>query len=150
MAVSHYGVETTKSHNTTPPFKVASKNRHGRKRVSYDEYEASAIAPGSQVAMGWVPAGARFLGGRIQHDALGSGTTLAVGDQFDCDRFRTTMAAASANSCAQFDVIGDLSGRHSTGVGYEFECDTLILVTVPYASGAVTGTIKLQIDYSTD
>lgn len=159
MAISHYGVNATLASNTTPALKVKSKHRHGRVRVSYDEYEASAVAVGSQILMGWVPQGASLLGMRLKFDALGAGTTLCVGDAFDCDRFITTVPTIGANdvgNCSTDLVIGSVnidgsaSALHGTGVGYEFQCDTNILVTVPYAGAAITGTLKLTVTYTTD
>jgi hypothetical protein len=158
MAISHYGVNATLASNTTPSLKVRSKHRHGRVRISYDEYEASSVAVGSQIAMGWVPAGATLLSARLKFDALGAGTTLCVGDQFDCDRFIATVVTVNAGDvggCGVDLIIGAVNltstlGLHGTGMGYEFQCDTDILVTVPYAGGAITGTVKLQVFYSTD
>lgn len=157
MAISHYGVQATLASNTTPSLKVKSKYRHGRLRVSFDEYEASAVAVGSQIVMGWVPGGATFLGARLKFDALGAGTALQVGDAFDCDRFITSVPTIGANDvggCSTDLVIGSVNTQpeslHGTGVGYVFQCDTNILVTVPYAGASITGTIKLRVEYSTD
>ena len=156
MAIDVYGVNATLASNTTPSLKVKSKDRHGRVRVSYDEYEASSLGTNSQIALGWVPGGARLLGVRLQYDAMGNGSTMSVGDQFDCDRFLTAVATGSANmvgGCGTSLVIGpvnltDTLGMHGTGIGYEFRCDTDILVTT---NGVVTtGTVKLLVLYSTD
>lgn len=155
MAITKYGVNATLVSNTTPALKVKSKDRHGRMRISYDEYEAASVVVGTQIAMGWVPGGARFLGGRLMHDALGALTLLSVGDQFDCARFLANIPTVGSQSCDLWLVIGDVNltdtlGLHGKGYGYEFPCDTDIIVTVPYAGGTVTGTIKLEIIYSTD
>lgn len=139
-----------------PTVKVASKDWHARKRTAYGEYEASALAAGSQIAMVRIPQGARLLGGKLAWDAMGGGSfILGVGDQFDCDRFMlaATASVASFNAvdsdCGVFNVIGDVSGPHSVGIGYEFTCDTDIIVTFSYAA-AVTGTVKLVVEYATD
>jgi hypothetical protein len=156
MAIDVYGVNATLASNTTPALKVKSKDRHGRVRVSYDEYEASGTVAPCQICLGWVPAGARLLGIRLQYDALGNGSTLSVGDQFDCDRFLTAVGSGSANmvgGCGTSLVIGAVNltstlGLHGTRMGYEFPCDTDILVTSNNVS--LTGTIKLFVTYSTD
>ena len=153
MAINYYGVNATLA-NASPPLKPKSKDRHGRLRISYDEYEASALGSMSQIALGWVPQGGRFLGCRLQHDALGAGTSLSVGDQFDCDRFLLVQVAHQAaqwGDCGTALVIGAVNltpalGDHGTGCGYEFQCDTDILVTL--SGGAATGTIKLETYYT--
>jgi hypothetical protein len=157
MAIDYYGVNCTLASNTTPARKPKAKDRHGRLRISYDEYEASALGTNSQICLGWVPAGARILGLRLRHDALGAGVTVSVGDQFDCDRFLTAQVAhqtAQWGDCGTALVIGPVNltetlGLHGTGAGYEFLCDTDILVTTG-GDAAATGTIKLEVYYSTD
>ena len=156
MAINVYGVNATLASNTTPALRVKAKDRHGRVRVSYDEYEASATVAPCQIALGWVPAGARLLGVRLQYDAMGNGSKLSVGDQFDCARFITATDSGSANmvgGCGTNLVIGPVNltaalGLHGSGIGYEFPCDTDILVTSNNV--ALTGTVKLLVTYSTD
>ena len=172
MAISVYGIVSCDV-NQTPSLKAKSKFRHGRVRVSYDELEASAIPVGKQIAMGWVPSGATLISCRLKTDALGTGTYLCVGDIYDCDRFisnvstvtaqDTGLSAAPAGAaggtgggCDIYMVIGAVNiqdssmGNEHQGMGYTFQCDTDIVVTVPYAGGAITGTVKLAVTYSTD
>ena len=158
MASDVYGIVACDV-NQSPILKAKSKFRHGRLRCSYDEYEASALPVGKQITMGWVPGGAVLLGCRLKYDALGAGTSISVGDKYDCDRFITAVASVGAGDvggCGTDLVIGAINiqdstmGSEHTGWGYVFACDTDILVTNPYAGGALTGTIKLLVTYATD
>mgnify|MGYP007032677204 CR=1 FL=1 len=75
----------------TPSEKVKTNELAGRVRVAFAEYEASAEQ--STIHMFSLPNGARILGGRLAHDALGSSTTLSVGHNAYVDSSRSTVAA---------------------------------------------------------
>ena len=91
----------------TPSEKVKTNELAGRVRVAFAEFEASAEQ--STIHMFSLPNGARILGGRLAHDALGSSTTLSVGHNeyidssgstvaADVDEFKAAASSASASS----------------------------------------------------
>lgn len=137
-----YSIEYT-DYNCSPR-KVINGKWHGRKRVAYGEYEASSLAGGSQIKMVRVPKGAMVTGGTLDWDALGSSSALWVGDDVDCDRLKlstSTSVASEYTNCSRLQAI--------TGLGFVYTGDCDIVVTVSYAA-AVTGTIKLILEYVTE
>ena len=98
----------------TPSEKVKTNELAGRVRVAFAEFEASAEQ--STIHMFSIPNGARILGGRLAHDALGSSTTLSVGHNeyldssgstvaADVDEFKAAASSASASSPASQSLM---------------------------------------------
>ena len=94
-----------------PSEKVKTNELTGRVRVAFAEYEANAEQ--STIHMFSLPNGARILGGRLAHDALGTSTTLSVGHNAyvdssgstvaaDVDEFKAAASSASAGAAAIF------------------------------------------------
>ena len=138
---------------STPSEKVKTNELAGRVRVAFAEYEASAEQ--STIHMFSLPNGARILGGRLAHDALGSSTTLAVGHNeyidssgstvtADADEFKAAASSASASSAAIATTIalGENSVVNADKDG--------IPVSVTLAGANGTGTIQLHMTYVVD
>ena len=138
---------------STPSEKVKTNELAGRVRVAFAEYEASAEQ--STIHMFSLPNGARILGGRLAHDALGSSTTLAVGHNeyidssgstvaADADEFKAAASSASASSAAIATTIalGENSVVNADKDG--------IPVSVTLAGANGTGTIQLHMTYVID
>ena len=102
-----------------------------------------------------LPNGARILGGRLAHDALGSSTTLSVGHNAyvdssestvaaDVDEFKAAASSASASSAAVATTIalGENSVVNADKDG--------IPVSVTLAGANGTGTIQLHMTYVID
>ena len=137
----------------TPSEKVKTNELAGRVRVAFAEYEASAEQ--STIHMFSLPNGARILGGRLAHDALGSSTTLSVGHNeyldssestvaADVDEFKAAASSASASSAAIATTIalGENSVVNANKDG--------IPVSVTLAGANGTGTIQLHMTYVID
>ena len=137
----------------TPSQKVKTNELAGRVRVAFAEYEASAEQ--STIHMFSLPNGARILGGRLAHDALGSSTTLSVGHNeyldssestvaADVDEFKAAASSASASSAAVATTIalGENSVVNANKDG--------IPVSVTLAGANGTGTIQLHMTYVID
>ena len=135
------GVSYTKVTNV-PVELVLPRDMHGRVRVMYDTYEASALANPSTIQLFKMPQDARVIDFKIWHDAMGSGVTLAFGDPGDIDRF----SAASASHAAGIKV--PLIGVIDTFAGYTYTAETVVSLTS--AGGAATGTIHAYIMYVVD
>ena len=138
---------------STPSEKVKTNELAGRVRVAFAEYEASAEQ--STIHMFSLPNGARILGGRLAHDALGSSTTLSVGHNeyldssestvaADVDEFKAAASSASASSAAVATTIalGENSVVNANKDG--------IPVSVTLAGANGTGTIQLHMTYVID
>jgi len=99
-----------------------------------DSYEAVALASGSTIDIAHLPANAKVLRVEISFDALGSGSTLAVGDSGDPDRYIT--AASSA-------AVGNLQTNRVDGQQYVIGTNALDgVVQILTAGASISGTIK--------
>lgn len=131
-----YGVNATKAATPTPANDIAAGQQLANVRVVYDLYEAAALAAGSDIRLGGtIPAGHRIIGMKLLTDALGSSTTLSIGDSADADRY---LAATDTSSAVNNDSI--LIG----GAGYVIGTATGDNAVIAHLTGAAaTGTIKL-------
>lgn len=135
------GVNYTKQTNT-PADMVLPRDSHGRVRVMYDTYEASAVASGSTIQLFKIPVDARVLDFKIWHDALGSSSTLAFGDSGDVDRLHAATASSSAS------IMVPLIAAIDTMAGYTYTAETVLSLTT--AGASITGTIHVQLTYVVD
>ena len=126
----------------TPVVKADSSEWHGNIRVQYDSYEASSLASGSDIFVARLPKGAKVYDIIVHFDALGSSSTVSVGDADSAARYiaATSTASAGQMSMSQEGAIA--------GVGYEQTAETDIILTTGGAS--ITGTIKCVVMYSVE
>ncbi len=126
----------------TPVVKADSSEWHGNIRVQYDSYEASSLASGSDISVARLPKGAKVYDIIVHFDALGSSSTVSVGDADSAARYiaATSTASAGQMSMSQEGAIA--------GVGYEQTAETDIILTTGGAS--ITGTIKCVVMYSVE
>ena len=138
---------------STPSVKLNTNELAGRVRVAFAEYEASAEQ--STITMFTIPNGARLLSATLSHDALGTSTTLSVGNgaytdadgtavALDVDAYKAAATSAAAISSVALDTMA--LGKNSVVDANE---DGLpVTVTLAGADGA--GTIQLQMLYVKD
>jgi hypothetical protein len=113
---------------------IAQGKINSRVEIWTDSYEASALASGSTIDIAHLPANAKVIRAEISFDALGSGSTLAVGDSNDPDRYIT--AASSA-------AVGNLVSNRVDGQGYVIGTNSGdSTVQILTAGASITGTIK--------
>lgn len=133
------GVNATKAADPSPANILAPGTLGGKKRTMVDKYEASGLASGSTISVGKaLPVGAIVTGVKLAYDALGSSSTLSVGDAGAAARY---LAAASSASAGERDAI-DVDGLGYVVTGTS---DTQVLITTGGAS--ITGTIAIEIEY---
>ena len=125
--------------DATPSTKVKSSQVHGRLRVFKDEYEAAGEAIGSTITIARLPRGAVVYDVTLHYDALGTSSTLAVGDAADADRYIVASASASAGK----KILGAIAG-----FAFEQTAETDVMITT--AGAAITGTIKSAVYYTVD
>ena len=102
-----------------------------------------------------LPNGARILGGRLAHDALGSSTTLSVGHNAYVDSSGATVAAdvdefkaaASSASAGAANVASTIALGENSVVNADKDG---LPVTVTLAGADGTNTIQLHMTYVVD
>jgi hypothetical protein len=138
---------------STPSVKLNTNELAGRVRVAFAEYEADAEQ--STITMFTIPNGARLLSATVSHDALGSSTTLSVGNAAYTDADGTAVAldvdaykaAAASTAATSSDALVTMAlGKNAVVDANE---DGLP-VTVTLAGDNCTGTIQLQLFYVLD
>jgi len=135
------GVNYTKQ-TSTPVTPVLPRDSQGRVRVLYDTYEASSLASGSTIQLFKIPVDARVVDFKVWHDALGTSTTLSMGDTADIDRLMVSTASSSAGIISP--VVADIDKF----AGYVYTAESVISLTTGGAS--ITGTIHAYLMYVID
>lgn len=104
--------------------------------VAIDTYTSTAITSGSDITLfAPLPDGAYVTGIDVYHAALGSSTTIAIGDGSDADRFLAATSTSSAGVLrANLDINTSVEGKQivlTTG-GATLTASRLITVIVRY------------------
>ena len=141
----------TKTLNT-PSEKLDTNELHGRVRVAFADFTAEGAE--ETINMFKIPNGARIIGGRVNHVALGGSTTLSIGHAAyvkadetavaaDVDEYK---AAASSNSVTSFNIA------NTTILGENSVVDSPdgLIVTATTAGGNATGKLEVQMTYVLD
>ena len=142
----------TKTLNT-PSEKLDTNELHGRVRVAFADFTAEGAE--ETISMFKLPDGARIIGGRANHAALGSGTTLSVGHAAYVNAAGTTVvadvdeykAAAASTGAVGFNIAA------TTALGENSIVDAPdgLVVTVTTAGGSdATGFLSVQMTYVLD
>ena len=114
-----------------------------------ETYECAALASGSTIYMFIPPAGAKYIGGKMAWDDMGSAAvTFAVGTG-------VTGAGVAANTTkflgatdvqsAADETILDAGAAEIDVLGYEFDGETPVIITTA-GGNAATGTVKLLME----
>ena len=136
----------------TPSVKLSTTELHGRVRVAYADFTAAGAQ--ETINMFKLPDGARIIGGRLNHAALGSSTTLSIGHAAytqadgtavaaDVDEYK---AAAASTSLTSFNIAT------TTALGENSLVDSPdgLIVTATTAGANATGLITVQMTYVLD
>ena len=134
------------------PSKISTTELHGRVRVAYADFTAAGAQ--ETINMFKLPNGARIIGGRANHAALGAGTTLSIGHAaytqadgtvvaLDVDEYK---AAAASTSLTSFNIA------NTTALGENSLVDAPdgLIVTATTAGANATGLITVQMTYVLD
>ena len=116
-----YSVQKTKWSVNNPSEKVNTNELAGRVRVAYGEYTTASTASGDVIEMFNLPNGARIVGAKLGHEALGASTTLSVGyaahtasDGSAVSAAAAAYKAAAASTSATHSVITLNVSRYAT------------------------------------
>ena len=132
-----------------PIVNVDSEQLGGKLRVSYDTYEASSLASGSDITIGRVPANATIIDVILKCDALGGSSTLKVGDSGDDDRYLAVVGTWNAAGQTQSMLGGSTAANTAmTGLGYRTTAETDIVITT--GGAAISGNIHCWVMYTVE
>ncbi|MDC0531951.1 hypothetical protein OAO03_02020 [Candidatus Pelagibacter ubique] len=133
----------------TPIVKSDSEVAGGKVRVSYDNYEASSLASGSDITIGRVPANATIIDVVLKCDALGGSSTLIVGDAADDNRYLAAVGTWNAAGQTQSMLGGSTAANTAmTGLGYRTTAETDIIITTGGAT--ISGSIHCWVMYTVE
>ena len=141
----------TKTLNT-PSEKLDTNELHGRVRIAYADFTAA----GAQETINFfkLPDGARIIGGRVNHIALGSSTTLSIGHAAYVNAAGTTVAAdvdeykvaATGANISAFNIAATtVLGENSL-----VDAPDGLVITATTAGANATGKIEVQMTYVLD
>jgi len=134
------------------PSKISTTELHGRVRIAYADFTAAGAQ--ETISMFKLPDGARIIGGRVNHIALGGSTQLSVGHAeyvnaagatiaADVDEYK---AAAGSNSVSAFNIAATtVLGENST-----VDAPDGLIITATTAGANATGKIEVQMTYVLD
>jgi len=132
-----------------PIVKVDSEVLGGKMRVSYDSYEASSLASGSDITIGRIPTNATIMDVVLKCDALGGSSTLKVGDSGDDDRYLAAVGTWNAAGQTQSMLGGSTAANTAmTGLGYRTTASTDIIITTGGAT--ISGSIHCWVMYTVE
>ena len=132
-----------------PIVKVDSEVLGGKMRVSYDNYEASSLASGSDITIGRIPTNATIMDVVLKCDALGGSSTLTVGDSGDADRYLAAVGTWNAAGQTQSMLGGSTAANTAmTGLGYRTTASTDIIITTGGAT--ISGSIHCWVMYTVE
>ena len=136
----------------TPSVKISTTELHGRVRVAYADFTSASAQ--ETINMFKLPDGARIIGGRLNHAALGSSTTVSVGHAaytqadgtvvaLDVDEYKAAASSASATGSA-------VASTTALGENSVVDAPDGLIITATTAGANATGLITVQITYVLD
>jgi hypothetical protein len=142
-----YGANATKALTPSGSDIIDQASGNAKLCVTYDSYEASALASASTIMMGSkLPVGARVIDVAIMADDMGSTVTCDVGDVADPDRYLDGVPVTTATE--SWSLLSDTANLGEiNGFGYVItgDDDDQIMITT---AGIWTGTIKMAVFYA--
>jgi len=134
------------------PSKISTTELHGRVRVAFADFTSAAAQ--ETINMFKLPDGARIIGGRLNHAALGSSTTVSVGHAaytqadgtvvaLDVDEYKAAASSASATGSA-------VASTTALGENSLVDAPDGLIVTATTAGANATGLITVQMTYVLD
>jgi hypothetical protein len=137
----------------TPSVKLDTNELHGRVRVAYADFTAAGAQ--ETINMFKLPNGARIIGGRVNHAALGSSTTLSIGHAAYVNAAGTTVAADVDEykaAAASTGAVGfNIAATTALGENSVVDAPDGLVVTATTAGGSdATGFLSVQMTYVLD
>tara|TARA_R110000822_G_scaffold283_2_gene1193 strand:- start:192 stop:638 length:447 start_codon:yes stop_codon:yes gene_type:complete len=137
---------------STPSEKLDTNELHGRVRIAYADFTADAAQ--ETINLFKLPNGARIIGGRVNHAALGSSTTLSVGHAayvnaagttvaLDVDEYKAAAASTSVTAAA-------IAATTALGENSVVDSPDGLIVTATTAGANATGLLTVSMTYVLD
>ena len=134
------------------PSKISTTELHGRVRVAYADFTADAAQ--ETINMFKLPDGARIIGGRLNHAALGTSTTVSVGHAAytqadgtavaaDVDEYKAAAASTSVSAA-------NIAATTALGENSLVDAPDGLIITATTAGANATGLITVQMTYVLD
>ena len=134
------------------PSKISTTELHGRVRIAYADFTAAGAQ--ETINMFKLPDGARIIGGRVNHAALGSSTTVSVGHAaytqadgtvvaLDVDEYKAAASSASATG-------SNIAATTALGENSLVDAPDGLVITATTAGANATGLITVQMTYVLD
>ena len=132
----------------TPSVKLDTNELHGRVRVAYADFTAAGAE--ETISMFKLPNGARIIGGRANHAALGSGTTLSIGHAAYVNAAGTTVAL-DVDEYKTGAVGFNIAATTALGENSVVDAPDGLIITATTAGGSnATGFLSVQMTYVLD
>lgn len=136
----------------TPSVKLDTNELHGRVRIAYADFTAAGAQ--ETINMFRLPDGARIIGGRVNHIALGNSTQLSVGHAeyvnaagttvaLDVDEYKVAAASTSVSAA-------NIAATTALGENSLVDAPDGLIVTATTAGANATGLITVQMTYVLD
>ena len=109
----------------------------GKVRATHDSYTFASAAKDTEVNVGVLMPGEVFLTGWVIGAALGSGTTLQLGDSGDNDRYLAATVFNTAGQCTQC--------AKAEGVGYKNTTTSPIPLVLKTGAAEAVGAVDVII-----
>ena len=133
------------------PSKISTTELAGRVRIAYADFTAAGAQ--ETINMFKLPNGARIIGGRVNHVALGGSTTLSIGHAAYVNAAGTTVAldVDEYKAAAASTGVADTGFALTTALGENSVVDApLGLVVTITTTGTASGLATLTITFVTD
>jgi len=150
-----YSNQKTKWSQNVPSEKIDTNELAGRVRVAFADITLASAAIGDVVELVNLPNGARIIVGYLTNAALGSSTTLSVGNAAYKNSAGTTvnasattyLAATSTSSAARTDIFATIALGANTVVDAN---EDGLPITITVGGAAATGVVQVAIRYVVD
>jgi aspartate 1-decarboxylase len=150
-----YSNQKTKWSQNVPSEKIDTNEQGGRMRIAFADVTLASAAIADVVQMVNLPNGARIIDGYLTNAALGSSTTLSVGNAAYKNAAGTPvalaaasyLAATSTSSAARTDAFATIA----LGAGSVVDANEDGLpITITLAGGTASGVVQVAVRYVVD
>jgi len=150
-----YSTQKTKWSQNVPSEKIDTNEQSGRMRIAFADVTLASAQIGDVVQMVNLPNGARIIDGYLTTAALGSSTTLSVGNAAYKNAAGTTVALSAAAYFAAASTVtaarNDIFATQALGANTVVDANEDGLpITITVGGGAATGIAQVAIRYVVD
>jgi aspartate 1-decarboxylase len=150
-----YSTQKTKWSQNVPSEKIDTNEQSGKMRIAFADVTLAGASIADVVQMVNLPNGARIIDGYLTTAALGSSTTLSVGNAAYKNAAGTTVALSAAAYFAAASTVtaarNDIFATQALGANTVVDANEDGLpITITVGGGAATGIAQIAIRYVVD